>query len=64
MTLSDTTPQRRSPRQAIDLEQLKSDPASFLSLAACRRGTNNDPSANKTRDVFTDRPTPEWVKTL
>jgi hypothetical protein len=33
MTLSDTTPQRRSPRQAIDLEQLKSDPASFLSLA-------------------------------
>lgn len=30
--MSDTTPQRRSPRRAIDLEQLKSDPASFLSL--------------------------------
>jgi hypothetical protein len=33
-------------------------------LAACRRGTNNGPSANKTRGVFTDRPTQKWVKTL
>ena len=30
--MSDTTPQRRSERRPIDLEQLKSDPASFLSL--------------------------------
>ena len=30
--MSDTTPQRRSQRRPIDLEQLKSDPASFLSL--------------------------------
>jgi transposase len=30
--MSDTTPQRRSERRPIDLEQLKSDPASFLFL--------------------------------
>jgi transposase len=30
--MTDPTPQRRSRRRVIDLEQLKSDPASFLSL--------------------------------
>ena len=38
--------------------------ADISTLAACRRGTNNGPSANETRRVFADRPTHEWVKTL
>jgi hypothetical protein len=39
--MSDTIPQRRSARRAIDLEQLKSDPASLLFLGL------NDPALRK-----------------
>ena len=37
---------------------------SEFDLAACRRGTHNGPSANKTRRVFADRPTQKRVKTV
>jgi len=33
-------------------------------LAACRRGTHKGPSANETRRVFADQPTPKRVKML
>ncbi len=33
-------------------------------LAACRRGTNNGSSTNKTTGVFTTRPSQKWAKTL